>query len=187
MIFEVVSCRAANPSGPISLYQDRSIRFRAVFCPFLRRFVELRRWVRRLKYPSVVEKFDRGFCLGRIRAWVSFDISRARTMPRAVMMMAVILMDSGMVVGGVFVGRMKEVIMNPAVMLPSARRVIGERIAGLFSFIGVRTGMRVYPVCTIRVIRVVYTAVKDVARRVRRRAQVFRYDVFRFSIIASFE
>lgn len=95
------------------------------------------------------------FRLGRIRAWVIFDISRAKMMPRIVTMMAVILMDSGMVIGGVFVGRMKEVMMNPAVMLPSARRVMGDRTAGLFSFIGVRGGMRTYPVCTIRVIRVV--------------------------------
>lgn len=44
---------------------------------------------------------------------------------------------------------------NPAVMLPSASRVIGEVIAGLFSFIGVRGGIRGKPVCTSTVIRIV--------------------------------
>lgn len=83
-------------------------------------------------------------------------------------------MYSGIVIGGVFVGRMYDVIRNPAVMLPSARRVIGRRIAGLFSFIGVRGGMRTKPVWTIRIIRIVYTAVKDVASRVKVSAQVFR-------------
>lgn len=87
---------------------------------------------------------------------------------------AVTLMCGGMVIGGVFVGRMYDVIRNPAVILPSARRVIGRRIAGLFSFIGVRGGMRTKPVWTIRIIRTVYTAVKDVASRVRVNAQVFR-------------
>lgn len=95
-------------------------------------------------------------------------------MPRAVTTMAVILMYSGIVVGGVFVGRMKEVMMNPAVMLPRARRVMGEVTAGLFSFIGVRGGMRTKPACTRTVMRIVYTAVKAVARSVSKRAQAFR-------------
>lgn len=76
---------------------------------------------------------------------------------------------------------------NPAVMLPSASRVSGCRIAGLFSFIGVSGGMRTNPVWTMMVIRVVYTAVNDVARRVRSRAQAFRYEVLRLSMIWSFE
>lgn len=76
--------------------------------------------------------------------------------------------------GGVFVGRMNEVMMNPAVMLPSARRVIGDVTAGLFSFIGVSGGMRTKPACTRMVIRMEYTAVKDVASKVSRSAQLFR-------------
>lgn len=46
-------------------------------------------------------------------------------------------------------------IRKPAVMLPSARRVIEERTAGLFSFIGARGGIRTWPVCTRKVIRIV--------------------------------
>lgn len=105
---------------------------------------------------------------------VIFEISRARRIPRAVTSRAVILMYVGIVIGGVFMGMMKEVMISPAVMLPRARRVIGATTAGLFSFIGVRGGIRVNPVCTSMVMRIVYTAVKEVARRVSRRAQVFR-------------
>lgn len=79
----------------------------------------------------------------------------ARIMPRAVITMAVILMDSGMVVVGVFVGRMYEVIRNPAVMLPTASRVSEESTAGLFSLMLARGGIRTNPVCTSRVIRIV--------------------------------
>lgn len=95
-----------------------------------------------MKYPRDVEKFERWFCLGRVRAWVIFDSSRASTTPRRVITMAVILMESGMVIGGVFAGGMYEVIRKPAVMLPRARRVIEESTAGLFSFIGTKGGIR---------------------------------------------
>lgn len=65
------------------------------------------------------------------------------------------MIESGIVIGGVFAGGMYEVIRKPATMLPSARRVIEERTAGLFSFIGVKGGIRTYPVWTNRVIRIV--------------------------------
>lgn len=63
---------------------------------------------------------------------------------------------------------------RPAIMLPRARRVIGFVVRGSFSFIGVIVGIRVNSVCTRRVIRRLYVAVKVVARRVRRSAQAFR-------------
>lgn len=141
-----ISCRWASPSGPSILYQERSIRWEAMFCPPLRRLVMLRRWVRGLKYPRDVEKFERGVCFVRRRVWVIFEISNARAMPRAVTAKAIILMERGMVIGGVFVGVMNEVMRKPARMLPSARRVIGEVTAGLFSFIGVKGGIRTKPV-----------------------------------------
>lgn len=121
-----------------------------------------------------MEKFERGVCFVRMSVWDIFEISSARAIPRAVTIRAVILMESGMVIGGVFVGGMNEVMRNPARMLPSARRVMGDVIAGLFSFIGVRGGIRTKPACTNTVMRIVYTAVNDVARRVRSRAQAFR-------------
>ena len=113
-------------------------------------------------------------CFVRIRVWAIFEISRARAIPRAVTTRAVILMDIGMVIVGVFVGMMNEVMRNPARILPRASRVMGEVTAGSFSFIGVRGGIRTKPVCTSTVMRIVYTAVNDVASRVSSRAQVFR-------------
>lgn len=154
-VLAAVACRAARPSGPSILYQERSIRWEAMFWPPARRFVVLNRWTRGLKYPSDVEKFEKGPCFVRIRVWVIFEISRARMTPSTVTMMAVILMYRGMVMGGVFAGGMYEVRMSPAVMLPSARRVIGEDTAGLFSLIGVRGGIRTKPAWTSKVMRIV--------------------------------
>lgn len=56
-VLVAISWRSASPSGPIFLYQDRSIRCRASFCPLFSRPVEVRRWVRGLKYPNEEEKF----------------------------------------------------------------------------------------------------------------------------------
>lgn len=42
-ILDAVSCRLANPSGPSILYQDRSIRCEAIFCPPLKILVMLKR------------------------------------------------------------------------------------------------------------------------------------------------
>lgn len=82
-----------------------------------------------------------------------FESSRARMMPRPVMMMAAVFVIVGIVIGGVLVGRMKDVMSSPAVMLPRARRVIGLMIVGLFSFIEVVDEVRVNPVCTRRIMR----------------------------------
>lgn len=57
--FEAASWREASPSGPSILSHDRSIRCEAVFCPPLSRLLVLRRWIRGLKYPSAMEKFER--------------------------------------------------------------------------------------------------------------------------------
>ena len=48
-VLVAISCRLASPSGPRVLYQDRSIRCEAMFCPPLRRLVMVRRWIRGLK------------------------------------------------------------------------------------------------------------------------------------------
>lgn len=114
------------------------------------------------------------FCLEGVRLWVRFNSSSASIIPRIVTMMAAIFVTIGMVMGGVFVGRTLDVIRRPAIMLPSASRVIGLVTAGEFSLIGVIGGIRVNPACTISVIRMLYVAVKEVASKVSRRAQVFR-------------
>lgn len=77
----------------------------------------------------------------------------ARIIPRMVIRMAQVFVIRGIVIGGVFVGRIKEEISRPAIMLPRARRVIGLRIVGLFSFMGVMGGVRLNPVWTSRVSR----------------------------------
>ena len=48
-VFVAICCRSASPSGPIFLYQNRSVRWRASFCPWFSRFVVLGRWVSGLK------------------------------------------------------------------------------------------------------------------------------------------
>lgn len=147
------SCRSASPSGPIFLYQDRSIRCEANFCPLFSRFVEVRRCVRGLKNPNEVEKFDAIFCFGWVRVWVKFDSSRAKIIPMAVTTRAAVFVRVGMVMGGVFVGVRYDVISSPARMLPRARRRMGEVMVGLFSSMGVIVAVRVNPVWTSRVMR----------------------------------
>lgn len=110
----------------------------------------------------------------RVRLWVRFSSSNASMMPRIVTMIAAIFVIIGMVIGGVFVGRMLDVIRRPAITLPNASRVMGLVTAGEFSLIGVIEGIRVNPVCTMSIIRMLYVAVKEVASKVSRRAQVFR-------------
>ena len=56
-IFVTICCRSASPLGPIFLYQNRSVRWRANFCPWFNRLVVLERWASSLKYRSLVEKF----------------------------------------------------------------------------------------------------------------------------------
>lgn len=152
-VLVAMSCRSASPSGPIFLYQDRSIRCVAIFCPLFSSFVELRRCISGLKYPSVDEKFRRVFCFGWVRVCVMFRSSRAKIAPKIVAMIAAVFVSMGMVMGGVFEGRVYDVMSRPARMLPRARRVIGLMIVGLFSFMGVIVGVRVCPVWTSKVIR----------------------------------
>lgn len=95
----------------------------------------------------------REFCLGVVRVWVACESSRARMSPRAVTMMAAVFVRVGMVIGGVFVGRIREEISSPAMILPRARRVMGRMAEGVFSSIGVIGGVRVYPVWTRMVMR----------------------------------
>ena len=63
-VLVIVSWRLASPSGPIFLYQDKSIRWEAIFCPLFSEIKELRRCIRGLKYPSIEEKFRYGVCFG---------------------------------------------------------------------------------------------------------------------------
>lgn len=61
--------------------------------------------------------------------------------------------ENGIVIIGVFEGRKFEVIINPARMLPQARRLIGLITAGLFSLIGERGRNRGVPIVTKKITR----------------------------------
>lgn len=95
----------------------------------------------------------KGVCFGRVSVCVVFESSRARIIPRAVMMIAVVFVMSGMVIGGVFVGSIRDEISRPAIMLPRANRIIGRIAEGVFSLIGVIVMVRLYPVWTKKVMR----------------------------------
>lgn len=82
---------------------------------------------------------------------------------------------------------MLEVISRPAIMLPQASRLIGLITVGLFSLMGDSARKRGWPIETKKMTRRLYTAVNEVASRVRVRAQAFRWDVFMASMMASLE
>lgn len=62
--------------------------------------------------------------------------SSAKKSPRAVTVRAISFRLVGIVITGVFSGRILEVIRRPAMMLPQANRLMGLITAGLFSLIG---------------------------------------------------
>ena len=118
---------------------------------------------------------------------VSEASSKAVRRPRIVTISALSFSEGCMVIIGVFRGVMLEVIRRPAIMLPQASRLIGLITAGLFSLIGDNARKRGCPIETKKTTRRLYTAVNDVASKVRVRAQAFRWDVFMASMIASLE
>lgn len=113
--------------------------------------------------------------------------SKANNRPAIVTARAANFRGMGMVMIGVFEGRKFNVMMNPAMMLPQASRLIGLITSGLFSLIGDAGRNRGDPMVTKNTTRKLYTAVKDVAISVRIRAQAFRCEVFKASMMASFE
>lgn len=80
--------------------------------------------------------------------FVSEASSKAVKSPMAVTISALSFKVGGMVITGVFSGKMFEVIKRPATMLPHARRLIGFITAGLFSLIGARGMKRGCPIDT---------------------------------------
>lgn len=113
--------------------------------------------------------------------------SMAVSRPVIVTRRAAIFKGVGIVITGVFIGKKFWVIISPVVMLPQASRLRGLITNGLFSLIGHRGRNRGAPMITKYTRRKLYTAVKDVAINVRTRAQAFRDEEFRVSMIASFE
>lgn len=64
-------------------------------------------------------------------------------------------------------------MMNPAKMLPKAKRLIGFMSILLFSFIIISGGNRGFDIRAKKIIRRLYTAVREVATSVINRAQAF--------------
>lgn len=79
--------------------------------------------------------------------------SRAVRTPMIVTARAANFRIGGMVIIGVFKGRILDVIRRPAMMLPQASRLIGLITAGLFSLIGERALNRGWPITTKKTIR----------------------------------
>lgn len=106
------------------------------------------------KNPSMLEKWwvaRIGVCLNCLL--VKDANSSAKKSPRAVTISAASFRLVGIVITGVFRGRMLEVIRRPATMLPQASRLIGLITAGLFSLIGERGLKRGWPMETRKIIR----------------------------------
>ena len=79
--------------------------------------------------------------------------SRAMSTPRIVTVRAASFKMGGIVMTGVFKGRMFDVIKRPAMMLPQASRLMGLITAGLFSLIGESALNRGWPITTKKTIR----------------------------------
>lgn len=79
--------------------------------------------------------------------------SSAIRTPRIVTSKAASLRTGGIVMTGVFRGKMLDVIRRPATILPQASRLMGLITAGLFSLIGERELNRGCPMTTKKTTR----------------------------------
>lgn len=79
--------------------------------------------------------------------------STADRRPKAVTAKAASFRLAGMVITGVFKGKIFEVIRRPATILPQASRLIGLMTAGLFSLMGDRELNRGWPIETKKTTR----------------------------------
>mgnify|MGYP002804242124 CR=1 FL=1 len=94
---------------------------------------------------------------------------------------------NGIVSTCVFMGEVQPIISIPATILPQAKRVIELITRPLFSLIGVNTAVRGLFIDAKKIIRKLYTVVKEVATRVKINAHEFKLEMFIASIIASLE
>ena len=127
------------------------------------------------KKPNMLEKL----CVTRLGVVLNCLLvkdasSSATRRPKIVTRRAASFRAGGIVITGVLEGRKFEVIRRPATMLPQANRLIGLMTEGLFSLIGEMAVKRGCPIDTKYTTRRLYTAVKEVASRVRVRAQALR-------------
>lgn len=101
------------------------------------------------KYPNMLEKLW-GTILGVILACLLAKeaSSRAVINPAAVTRRAATLSSTGIVIIGVFSGVVLSVISRPAIILPTASRLIGLTIDGLLSSMGENGEKRGKPIGT---------------------------------------
>lgn len=135
--------------GPDFSSQVWSTIWLAISWPRVRLILGARRWIIDGKNPSMLEKW----CADRLGVGLNClavrdASSRATTSPRMVTARAASFRSGGMVITGVFNGRMFEVIRRPAMMLPQASRLIGLMTAVLFSLMGEKALNRGWPIET---------------------------------------
>lgn len=125
VMMEAVICVLAIVFGIAFSSQIRSIRFDAMFWLIVRLLTGNRRWIIDGKYPSSVVNL----CVGVGDLCLSVEVMLFRSMatvnPKIEIVMAINFSDSGIVIVGILVGGRFEVIINPARILPRARRLIG--------------------------------------------------------------
>lgn len=160
----------------------------AAVCPIVRPSLGSIRWKIAGKKASMFEKLCAGM-FGIILSCLFVKLARSIAIisPRMVTISALSFSAVGIVIMGVFFGVKFEVIISPVMMLPHASRLMGLMIVRLFSLIGEKGRNRGCPIEAKKIIRKLYTAVKEVAIKVSVRAQAFRYDVFIASMMASLE
>ena len=151
MLVEVTrgSCVEVSIFGPAFSNQVWSTIWLAMVWPNRRLILGVRRCITAGKKPSMLEKWwGRRWGAGLNCLFVREASSNAVKRPRMVTIRALSFNRGGIVIIGVFRGRMFEVIKRPATMLPQARRLIGFITAGLFSLMGGRGIKRGCPIDT---------------------------------------
>lgn len=171
-----------TPFGPNFSYHNMSVIWVEIFCPKFSFIFGVVRCTIVGKKASIFEKVWIVLCFGE-----KLEMSIATISPTIVTIKAVSFIIIGIVRTCVFIGRVQLIISMPAIILPQANRVIGLMIKGLFSLIVKTVRDRGVFIDEKKIIRKLYTAVKEVAIRVRIRAHEFRLEMFIDSIIASLE
>lgn len=125
--------------GPVFSNHVWSIIWLAIVWPKTRLSLGAKRWMIAGKKPSILEKWCDARCGTVLNCLLVREASsRAKRRPRTVTTSAASLSSGGIVITGVFSGRIFEVIKRPAITLPQASRLRGLITAGLFSLIGGR-------------------------------------------------
>lgn len=139
---EVIMCIVEMIFGMAFSSQIRSKRVRAVLKLVFSVFEGNRRCMIVGKYPNEVENEEVGEGFVGVRLLVRLFRSNAITNPVMVTMSAVVFRYQGIVIIWMVVGGMLYEMKNPAMILPSASRLIGLISNGLFSFIMIVEGKR---------------------------------------------